>query len=254
MNEYDKRFYSSQMAGSISSAERIVPYIIDMLLPIPIISVVDFGCGVGGWLDQFQKVSPSINVLGLDFGNPDESQLQVPLKNYRKEDLAKKIDLGKKFDLCISLEVAEHIYSESADDFIDNLCRHSDIVLFSAAIPGQGGTDHVNEQPLSYWVEKFKYRNYVLYDVVRPFFWNDKNVDVWYRQNTVLFIKDGVDIEKCHLKKKSIKEITDIAHPELFYGNIKAKNEKLINWGYFYVHNRKLYVFLRKMKHLLGGV
>ncbi len=253
MNEYNKEFYSSQMAGSISSAELIIPHIINMLSPVQIMSVVDFGCGVGGWLSQFQKEDKSIDVFGLDFGNPDRSQLQISEKNYQKADLSKKIDLDRRFDLCISLEVAEHIHSDYADDFIDNLCRHADFVLFSAAVLGQGGTDHVNEQPLSYWKEKFKQRNYVIYDIVRPFFWDDKNIDVWYRQNTVLFVKDGTDIEKCYFRKASYKAITDIVHPELLYNCRRTQADKLINRKYVYAHNRKLYLALRKVKRLFGG-
>lgn len=258
MNKYNKGFYLSQMAGSISSAKRIVPYVLEMLSPVQVTSVVDFGCGVGGWLSQFQKNNASIEVLGLDFGNPDKEQLQISERKYRKADLSKEINLGRKFGLCISLEVAEHIHSKYADNFIDNLCRHSDFVLFSAAIPGQGGTEHVNEQPLSYWVKKFKQRGYLMYDIIRPFFWDDRSIDIWYRQNTVLFIKNGADIEKCHFKKYDYKVIADIVHPEVLHTYIKWQTEKLINRKYLYVHNRKLYDVVRKIKRLVlrtqGGV
>lgn len=252
MNEYNKEFYSNQMAGSILSAERIIPHIINMLSPVQITSVVDFGCGVGGWLSQFQKENKLVDVFGLDFGNPDRSQLQISEKSYQKADLSKKIDLGRKFDLCISLEVAEHIHLENANNFIDNLCRHADFILFSAAVPGQGGTEHVNEQPLSYWEKKFKQRNYIMYDIVRPFFWDDKNVDVWYRQNAVLFVKKGIDIEKCYFRKAAHKTITDIVHPELFYNCKRTQADYLINRKYIYAHNRRLYLVLRKVKHMFG--
>lgn len=252
MNEYNKEFYSNQMAGSISSAKRIVPYLMDMLSPVRISSVVDFGCGVGGWLNQFQKVNPDINVLGLDFGNPDRTQLQISLNDYKKADLSKKICLDKKFDLCISLEVAEHINSESADIFLDNLCRHADFILFSAAIPGQGGTEHVNEQPLSYWVKKFKKRGYKLYDIIRPAFWGDKNIDVWYRQNTVLFIKNDAAVGECRFRKEPIYYmIMDIAHPELVSAFRKRQNDCLINKTYIRIHHRKLFSVLSKMKHVI---
>ncbi|HBI60073.1 MAG TPA: hypothetical protein DDY31_02490 [Lachnospiraceae bacterium] len=82
------------------------------------------------------------------------------------------------------------------------------------------------------------------------FFWDDKNVDVWYRQNTVLFVKDGVDIEKCYFRKVPLKAITDIVHPELLYSRTRIQADKLINRRYLYVHYRKLYLALRKAKRL----
>lgn len=123
------------MTGLISSARRIVPYVMDMLSTVKITSVVNFGCGVGGWLNQCQKINTNIGVLGLDFGDSDEAQLQISLKNYRKVDLSKKICLDKKFDLCISLEVAEHINTESADIFLDNSVEVQIIFFFLLQFP-----------------------------------------------------------------------------------------------------------------------
>ena len=252
MNEYNKMFYSENMKGSMLSAERIIPYVMDMLSPIHIASVVDFGCGIGGWLSQFQKINPSINILGLDSGNPEESQLQLPVGNYKKADLSKEINLNKKYDLCISLEVAEHLEPKYAEVGVGNICRHSDIILFSAALTGQGGTNHVNERLLSYWAKKFRKRGYIMYDIIRPYFWNDRNIEVWYRQNMVLFIEKGVDIRECHFKKETYKAITDIAHPELLYSNRKAQADKLINRDFIYFRSRRMYYALKKIKHLFG--
>src|SRR5690606_35475831 len=112
-------------------------------------------------------------------------------ERFRRTDLGTPISESSRFDLSISLEVAEHLPESRADVFVDNLTRLSDAVLFSAAIPGQGGTGHVNEQWPTYWIERFAARGFRLADVVRPAIWEDDRMPYWYRQNTLLFVKES---------------------------------------------------------------
>jgi 2-polyprenyl-3-methyl-5-hydroxy-6-metoxy-1,4-benzoquinol methylase len=65
--------------------------------------------------------------------------------------LIQPLDLEKEFDLVVSLEVAEHLPASAADQFVNTLVKHGKKILFSAAIPGQGGQDHLNEQWPDYW-------------------------------------------------------------------------------------------------------
>ena len=89
------------------------------------------------------------------------------------QDLENNIQIESKFDLAITLEVAEHLSEIRADSFIDDLCALSDLILFSAAIPDQGGRHHINEQWQSYWEPKrFKQRGYHVYDIVRWKIWS----------------------------------------------------------------------------------
>jgi len=129
------------------------------------------------------------------------------------------IDLGRHFDLVVSLEVAEHIPHASADTFVDSLVRHGDIVLFSAAIPGQGGTFHVNEQWPEYWGKRFKARGYVGIDCVRPLVWEDPSVDYWYAQNVFLFVRDTTLASHATLQRESLRagtELRALVHPRLW--------------------------------------
>ncbi len=105
------------------------------------------------------------------------------------KDLTKPLKLKEKFDLAISLEVAEHLPEKSAEIFIDSLTGLSDIILFSAAIPYQRGTNHINEQFPEYWIDKFKKRNYLVIDCIRKKIWNNPKVYFFYSQNILLFIK-----------------------------------------------------------------
>lgn len=188
---YGKNFYDEQMDGSLRSAQIIIPIVLEKLKDANIHSCVDFGCGVGTWLSVIKANVKGADVLGLDFGEPAKEQFKIDPEEYRKMDLSKSIILDKMYDLCISLEVAEHISPECADVFVDNLTKASNMILFSAALPGQWGTGHVNEQKLSYWVEKFASRGFKLYDIIRPHIWSEEAIEYWYRQNMVIFVNGG---------------------------------------------------------------
>ena len=109
-------------------------------------------------------------------------------------DLSGKI--SDKYDLAISLEVAEHLSPSRSCGFIDDLTNLSDVVLFSAAIPMQGGTNHINEQPISYWANLFLERGFVPISCIRPKYklaMTDAElggVDVVYANNIVLYVNN----------------------------------------------------------------
>lgn len=152
-------------------------------------SVLDIGCAKGTWLSAWQEVGVS-EIMGIDGDYVGTDELVIPRDRFVAADLAQSIDLGRKFDLVQSLEVAEHIRPEAADQFVENLVRHSSgVVLFSAAPPGQGGEFHVNEQPYEYWREKFRTHGFAAYDYIRPLIASDKSVSFWYRYNTLLYLR-----------------------------------------------------------------
>ena len=150
--------------------------------------MVDFGCGVGSWLREFELQGVE-DVRGLDGPWVDEKNLQIDAARFNPCDLTQPVVLDWRFDLALCLEVAEHMSVDAADTLVDNVCRASDVVMFSAAIPGQGGTHHLNEQWPEYWCEKFARRDYEPHDCLRNRFWLDAAVSWWFRQNMMLFIK-----------------------------------------------------------------
>lgn len=153
-------------------------------------SVLDVGCGIGTWLSVF-KEARGIEILGLDGDYVDRQLLEknISLEDFKSQDLSSRFSLNRKFDLALCLEVAEHLPPSSADDLVDSLCRHSDQIVFSAAVPDQGGQYHLNEQWPSYWIEKFKKHGFEVFDLIRPAIWNNSSVDIWYRQNILIFSK-----------------------------------------------------------------
>lgn len=191
------------------SADFIVPQIIKIINPK---SVLDIGCGIGTWLSVF-KDNGIDDIFGVDGEYVDKSLLfkYINEKQFKACNLNKKIDLGRKFDLAVSLEVAEHIESKNAYFFIENLVRHSESILFSAAIPSQGGQNHVNEQWLNYWIDIFQSFGYKSYDIFRPVIWGNNNVYWWYKQNMLFFSSRNFETTTLDTFNSQ-----NIVHPELY--------------------------------------
>ena len=153
--------------------------------------MLDVGCGVGVWVNEWSSAGVS-DVLGIDGNYVDRTALRIPLDKFAPVDLKQSFSLGRKFDLVQTLEVAEHLDEACADTFVESLARHGETILFSAAIPGQGGTHHVNEQWPSYWAEKFARVGYTAYDIIRPQIWTDPQILAFYRQNILIFARGRV--------------------------------------------------------------
>lgn len=212
-------------------ANEIVPYVINILHPE---NVIDLGCGLGTWLKCFKDNGVS-QVLGVDGSYAEKEQvfrylseeefLEANLEN--KEEVieilqTKKCFNGDAFDLAVSLEVAEHLHKGSDEIFIELLTTLGNNILFSAAIPGQGGDGHINEQWPSYWIEKFSRRGFRVLDVIRPLFWNNTNIKVWYKQNMFLFVRDqNYEIIKSRINEICIvPQLTNAVHPDLYISKL----------------------------------
>ena len=182
-HEYNADFYTYIDAGSRRSARAVAA----LLLPeMRIASLLDVGAGHGAWAAEWLAAGVG-DVLAVDGDYVNRSQLALPAANFRAHDLATPLDLQRKFDLVQTLEVAEHLPAAKAEQFVDNLARHGDVILFSAAVPHQGGEHHVNEQPPEYWRTKFVARGYEAFDFVRPALAGRAEVMPWYRFNTFLY-------------------------------------------------------------------
>jgi len=182
---YDAQFYTRISDGSRRSAAILLRIVFDLVRPH---SVVDVGCGVGTWTAVALELGAT-EVLGIDGDYVDRSQLQIPHACFMPCDLRKPLRLERRFDLAISLEVAEHLPAECAETFVESLVRLAPVVLFSAAVPGQGGDHHVNEKWPAYWAELFARYDFEALDCVRPLVWNDAQIECWYRQNTILYAR-----------------------------------------------------------------
>jgi SAM-dependent methyltransferase len=215
---YTKEFYDSLQGYSRQSAEVIVPLVVEAINPN---RVIDVGCGDGTWLKVFQE-SGVKEILGIDGEYVNEETLIIPKQDFVPFDLKQPFRLEKEFDLVLSLEVAEHLPETCAETFVETLTNLGRVVLFSAAIPGQGGENHINEQWQDYWIGKFQDRNYIAIDYIRKKVWDDPRVAYWYSQNTFLFIqKDYFDENHILRQLLSTYKLSEnvpcsVVHPTLF--------------------------------------
>jgi len=185
---YDDGFYSEQRDGSLRSAEQMMPFVIELTGAT---SLVDVGCGVGGWLKVAQDHGVK-RVRGFDGDYVDRGWLRIAAEDFAPRDLSQSVRSDETFDLAMSLEVAEHLPPTRAASFVADLCALAPMVFFSAAQPHQGGTDHINEQYLDYWVPLFENQGFELIDCCRPRFWDDGDIEYYYGQNAVIFARPGM--------------------------------------------------------------
>lgn len=181
-------YIHTEKIHNTKSAEVVVPILIDLFHPK---SVLDVGCGTGTWLKVFRDYGIE-EIYGLDGDYVDLRSLFVAPQFFKALDLRNEFQLNKAFDITICLEVAEHLPESSAGNLVRSLVNHSDIIIFSAAIPGQGGQNHLNEQWPRYWQSLFKKYSYSFLDLIRPLIWDSSDVFWWYRQNLYVVVKDSI--------------------------------------------------------------
>lgn len=217
---YGECFYKEQVDGSYRSAVEYARHLSKVFKPK---SVADLGCGRGTWLKAFRECG-SENLVGFDgYWNNQDQMIDQSIK-YIPTDLNKPIDnLKDRFDLAISLEVAEHLKEESSTTFVANITALSDVVMFGAAFENQGGDNHINEQPHTYWAKKFIQNGYIPYDIFRPTMWGNGNIDFWYQQNTFLYVKNTSRINQL-LDESGYKPITNLEFMNCIHPHLYAKN------------------------------
>jgi len=187
LHEYSDEFFEYIERGSIASAKRMTQFLAPLL---KINSVLDVGCGRGAWLNEWRNAGVAI-AQGIDGPYVQRSSLLISEQDFISVDLSKPFDSNRRYDLVTCLEVAEHLPPFAAETLVSSLVKHSDRVLFSAATRGQGGENHLNERPLSYWQRLFADHDYVAFDAVRPSFRRDPLVEPWYKFNTILYVRSA---------------------------------------------------------------
>lgn len=200
---YSGDFYEGMEDANLGSARAIVPLVFQYVQPK---SVLDIGCGQGLWLNAFMEHGVT-DVLGYDGDYVEREKLSIPKEKFIGTDLEDPISLERTFDLAMSLEVGEHLSDAASRAFVKNLTDAAPVILFSAAIPGQGGVRHINEQWPSYWEERFREQGYVPVDSLRHRVWGDSRVTFFYAQNTMFYVKES---QLSHYPK--LKEAHEAGH------------------------------------------
>ena len=220
---YTKRFFEERKAEIWEAAMRIVPYVLDVVQPI---SVVDVGCATGEFLAAFRKHGIE-DILGIDGAYVQKDLRVIPQNKFIPLDLNQPFTLDRTFDLAICLEVAEHLLPRSAANFIASLTRLAPIILFSAAIPYQGGTSHLNERWPEYWAELFKQHGFVPVDALRRRIWLNREIPIVYRQNMLFFCKEEALVGNEKLSQSYAETNPNglsAVHPEMYLARISEFN------------------------------
>lgn len=213
---YSDKWYEGQVDDSLKSAIEVIPRLWDIFKPNV---VADVGCGRGAWLKTWLD-NGTQHAIGYDGSWNNKNKMIDSRIEFIATDLNSPITCNYKVDLVCSLEVAEHLHPSSALSFVESLTSMSDVVLFSAAFTNQGGQNHINEKPHSYWMQIFHDLDYETYDLIRPYFWNNRNVCWWYSQNAFVYVKKGSiynsklnELDYTPLDKYSLR---DAIHPEMY--------------------------------------
>lgn len=236
--KYTEAFFSELERHSYKSAQNVIPVVAELFQPR---SVVDVGCGTGAWLKAWNEICKIDDYLGIEGPYLDKAKALIPADKIIFKDLKEPVDVNQRFDLVMTLEVAEHLPASSADVFIQSLISLGNIILFSAAIPGQEGTYHINEQYPEYWARIFNKYGFVPVDCIRPRIWNNTSVEFYYRQNILVFIKKEIINKYPSIELDAITTKPDFLariHPDFF----DRKNEHIqrtktysgfLNWKWY---------------------
>jgi hypothetical protein len=219
---YRTEFYEFQTQGSSRSAHALIAVLGKYYRPA---SVIDLGCGRGTWLQAALELG-AIRAVGLD-GSWVANTLVDPRIEFRAADLALPLQISERFELAISLEVAEHLPESRAQGFIETLCGCADVVIFGAATKLQGGTHHVNEQWQSYWADKFEQLGFVCVDLFRQSLWGNDAVDWWYQQNAFLYVRAETHPELAALREHFPPRMINVVHPENFTPKVSGYHTAL---------------------------
>lgn len=217
---YTDQFYNSHKDLTRTSANRYASMLLEHFQPR---SVVDVGCGRGIWLSVFGEQGAQ-RLVGFDGSWNQPGDIVDPKIEYHAVNLTQPVQLNEKFDLAISVEVAEHLPKSADFGFVESLTGLADVVIFSAAFVQQGGVGHVNETYHSEWAQLFSAWGYDVYDIFRAQVWEDDSVAWWYQQNTFLYVNQQHSLTQL-LQQKNIMPV---------------KNTKFMNCVHPYLYAQKL--------------
>lgn len=155
---YDRRFFANTIKFEKQSARAVAEILTKYFAPK---SVVDIGCGPGIYLAEFKK--SNIAISGFD-GSAAAIASSLVGDKIKRHDLCRPLKLSRRFDLCLCFEVAEHLEKTCAEVLVGTLTSLSQIIIFTAATPGQGpeSIGHINEQPRRYWQKLFRQKKFFL--------------------------------------------------------------------------------------------
>ena len=213
---YSTGYFNESLRGCVEAGRLILGQV---LKNYPVRSMLDVGCGIGTWLRAAGELGIK-DLAGLDGQYIDLDSVLFDPAVFVATDLSKPFRLERRFDLTVCSEVAEHFTHERAPGFVRDIAATSDVIVFSAAVPFQGGDDHFNEQWPEYWAILFRQNGFVCFDAIRDRIWNDTVAESGYAQNVFLYVKEGHDLEAKLLRYRADRRSLSRVHPKIFLTNV----------------------------------
>ncbi len=244
---YNDSFYVSVSSRAQIAARETLHILSKYCYPT---RIADFGCGYGTWTNVASNIFPSAQVTGYDF--LETIQIAEKINSINGTFIPFDFETNEmdypEFDLSICLEVVEHISKECASRHIARMCKSSEVILFSGATPGQGGTGHINEQTQSYWVTEFEKNGFIPLDLIRPQIRANREIPSYYKNNILLFVKEE------QLQEKS-SQILNLELRNQFLlaaykcDDLRSTLEKILQYGLKFLPP-SFVSFLAKIKNL----
>jgi 2-polyprenyl-3-methyl-5-hydroxy-6-metoxy-1,4-benzoquinol methylase len=182
---YTQRYFSAESDMTVPTAGAVVDELLKAFNPR---TLLDVGCGTGVYIREFR--ARGISALGVEGSSHAIASAVCEAGAITQHDLRQPLHLEKRFDLVVCFEVAEHLPAAFAGVLAQSILRHGRDVAFSAAQPGQGGVDHINEQTSEYWIACFTQQGAVFdrdaTDALRRAF-RDREVVWWLPRNVLVF-------------------------------------------------------------------
>lgn len=220
-------YHYEDNSHSSDSAAVGMGYILEMHAPH---SILDVGCGTGTWLRAALEAGVA-EVEGVDGMYLGEG-LHIPIESRSITDLTQAWNAGKRFDLALCLEVAEHLPITAAPTLIDTLTAHTDAIVFSAACPNQAGEGHLNCQWPQWWQQLFNERGFACSDSIRWRWWNDSRIEPWYRQNCFIARRDQ--------DAGTESRIDSVIHPDMFQSLSDGLRNQILSQQITQIENGRL--------------
>ena len=194
---FDEKTMKKVLDAELPSAKTMVNTIYNELeMPK---SFLDIGCGPGHFSNEIKRLGKnSVCVTAIDISKQAKKFIE-PNINFIQYDLRMHLDLSKKFDVVLCLEVIEHIEEEYENILCESIVRHvGKYLIITVAQPNQRALGHVNLKSLKYWIRKFEsfgliYKN----DLSEKWAYNwftDGDVQFYFYNNILVFTKEGEDI------------------------------------------------------------
>ncbi len=115
-------------------------------------TVLDVGCAMGFLVEALRQ--REAEAFGVDISEYAIQNVHPDLQPYCWVGSVTD-PFPQKYDLVVCIEVLEHLPHREAEQAIENLCRHSDDILFSSTPLDYKEATHFNVQPPEYWAKLF---------------------------------------------------------------------------------------------------